>query len=240
MPLIESPELHVLPLANAVLWRYMDFAKLVNLLESEALHFVRADMFEDPLEGAWSEAGITILNEQSQDVQPGYGRNFRNPTTREMMFVSCWHRNDHESAAMWRLYSQDGLGVAIKCSYSKLANALNQSPIAIFASMVQYSDYATNPIAMWGGWTWPFLNKRLSFEHEREFRALFHGLPHFGDDATIKSHGIAIVPSDLIDAVVVHPQAQTWFKDTVRLYIRRRFGDSIRVENSPLYEGPLS
>jgi hypothetical protein len=37
---------------DAVIWRYVDFAKLVSLLESQSLHLARADVFDDPFEGS--------------------------------------------------------------------------------------------------------------------------------------------------------------------------------------------
>lgn len=37
---------------EAVIWRYIDFAKLVSLLESQSLHLARADVLDDPFEGS--------------------------------------------------------------------------------------------------------------------------------------------------------------------------------------------
>jgi hypothetical protein len=34
------------------LWRYMDFAKFVAMLEHRSIYFARADMLDDPFEGA--------------------------------------------------------------------------------------------------------------------------------------------------------------------------------------------
>ena len=34
-----------------ILWRYTNFEVFVNLLDTEALYFTRADKFEDPYEG---------------------------------------------------------------------------------------------------------------------------------------------------------------------------------------------
>ncbi len=35
------------------LWRYLDLAKFVALLETKAIHFCRGDQFEDQLEGSY-------------------------------------------------------------------------------------------------------------------------------------------------------------------------------------------
>jgi hypothetical protein len=49
---------------NAVIWRYMDIAKFVWLLEHEALYFPRADLLGDPHEGA-----IPEVNRRTRDLQ---------------------------------------------------------------------------------------------------------------------------------------------------------------------------
>ena len=36
---------------NVRVWRYLDFTKLVSLVDSRRLYFTRADKFEDPFEG---------------------------------------------------------------------------------------------------------------------------------------------------------------------------------------------
>ena len=50
-----------IPPIETKLWRYMDFAKFVSLLESRALFFVRADKLDDPFEGALSEVNKAII-----------------------------------------------------------------------------------------------------------------------------------------------------------------------------------
>ena len=50
-----------IPDFNSVIWRYMDFAKLVSLLDKEALFFCRADQLGDPFEGAWSDPTLKVL-----------------------------------------------------------------------------------------------------------------------------------------------------------------------------------
>ena len=49
------------PTFGATLWRYMDFTKLVSLLEHRAIFFARADKLGDPFEGAWSNVNLKFL-----------------------------------------------------------------------------------------------------------------------------------------------------------------------------------
>jgi hypothetical protein len=46
------------PSDDAVIWRYMDFAKFVAMLQTESLFFNRADKFRDPLEGRFPMGGF--------------------------------------------------------------------------------------------------------------------------------------------------------------------------------------
>jgi hypothetical protein len=50
-PICETPE------GEAVLWRYMDFAKFLALIKDSSIYFARADQLGDPWEGA---KGATI------------------------------------------------------------------------------------------------------------------------------------------------------------------------------------
>ncbi len=39
-------------------WRYIDFTKLVSLIDTRRLYFTRADRFEDPFEGSWPKINV--------------------------------------------------------------------------------------------------------------------------------------------------------------------------------------
>jgi hypothetical protein len=55
MPYEVHPELETPP-DDTILWRYLSFVKLVDLLERHRLWFARVDTFEDPLEGTHTDA----------------------------------------------------------------------------------------------------------------------------------------------------------------------------------------
>ncbi len=50
-----------IPRAESQLWRFMDFSKLVSLLDRKALFFTRAHKLEDQFEGTWSKATVLLL-----------------------------------------------------------------------------------------------------------------------------------------------------------------------------------
>ena len=58
-------------------------------------------------------------------------------------YLSCWHMNEHESVAMWKIY-QSGApqGIAIQSTYRRLSEAITDDS-GILIGTVAYADYAT-------------------------------------------------------------------------------------------------
>ena len=38
--------------------------------------------------------------------------------------INCWHMNDHESAAMWKLYLKSNEGIAVQSTYETLRDSI--------------------------------------------------------------------------------------------------------------------
>jgi hypothetical protein len=152
-------------------WRYMSLPKLISLVRSDALHLARLDRFTDPYEGSTTERTVAGIDQFLKQLTPtgGYHEMYdiykRN---RESMFVSCWHANEDESEAMWRLYGTAGGSVAIQTTYSKLTASVEHEP-DVYIGFVRYVDYnrASFPDA---NVFYPVMHKRRSFSHEREVR----------------------------------------------------------------------
>ena len=163
------------PPANCVLWRYMDLTKLLSLLESNRLFFPRSDKFDDPYEGAWSQAGVKLLRDPTTNggMPPEAVESFiaHAEQMKQQMFISCWFTSDHESAAMWQLYLQSPEGIAIKTDRDSLTAAIDAAPYKGRTTIVRYIDYETTPIPF-GNLFFPFIHKRLSFADENEIRAI--------------------------------------------------------------------
>jgi len=173
--LIRGHEVFVLPEKSVTLWRYMDFTKLVSLLENQALVFPRADQFDDPYEGLLSEAAVQQLRSGQTigELSPEQSERLIrfSEHMRKQLFISCWCASEHESAAMWKLYLSSPTGIAIRSSTDLLTSTMEASKYTIGMSMVRYIDYATTTIPFENA-LFPVLHKRLSFAHEHEFRAV--------------------------------------------------------------------
>ena len=55
---------------DSKVWRYMDFSKLVSLIDSESLYFTRADKFEDPFEGSYPNKNVEAREIVNENLPP--------------------------------------------------------------------------------------------------------------------------------------------------------------------------
>jgi hypothetical protein len=161
----------------------------------------------------------------------------------------------HESAAMWSLYGLSNEGVAIKSTVGRLAAALPKKLLptgsmdshGINIGHVDYIDYATADFPPHNIY-YPYVHKRLAFQHEREIRALAmiteaaqQAFDAGGANFEITKGGLAI-PVDverLIEAVYISPLGSPSFERVVRATLDRFGYGSISVVKSPMAEDPI-
>ena len=187
------------------IWRYMNLPQLINFLETESLHFARADTLGDPYEGSWTRLNKAVEKRQFQqwiaDLErtnpdakgkntPEQLQQMAENTThlgRESIYINCWHVGETESAAMWKLYGTAAGSIVIQSTYKKLADAFpddaymgDVSVGKVYMGLVQYKDY--NSFEDWipgGNIMYPFIHKRKEFEYEKEVRALIFTMEGF-------------------------------------------------------------
>ncbi len=161
------------------LWRYIDFPRLISLLHTRKLAFIRPDFLGDPWEGLPSipaaEAAIKKnINEedlpQSLDCSQAIEDllRFRNScrTKLNQYAVSCWYMQTDESAAMWDKYADSGL--VIQSSVGKLLDSLQSVERQIMVGRVAYRSPES---AKWvSAAPESLFQKRKSYRHEEEFR----------------------------------------------------------------------
>ncbi len=191
-----------LPQGDTRIWRYMDFTKLVSLLDTRALYFTNLERLSefDPFEGLYTRANLA--NEKwFQNLQyDAIPEEMRKPGTayadkttfesykkapilarafgkaqRSLTYVNCWHESSHESAAMWKVYLKSDEGIAIQSTVDRLKESLsNYEEFGVFIGEVIYVDFDTFIIPD-DNLLAPYLHKRQSFEYEHELRALIWG-----------------------------------------------------------------
>jgi len=221
---------------NQKIWRYMDFSKYIDLLTTRELHFARADRLEDIFDCSY----IPFLKEKSRRL---FSENLYtkkeilriNDFCRFFVYLNCWHINDVESAALWKLYSENKYEtIAIKSTFGKLKSEIGQSRNDVYILKVRYdpehagTPVPNNPSSKSYTGVEKIIYKRKSFKHEEEMRAFIYN----GDDeirAMESKHEveqlkiqrpecirIKIKPSNLIEKVYVSPLATDLFVELVK------------------------
>lgn len=251
---IETPD------NNQKIWRYMDFSKYVDLVITEELHFTRADQLEDPYDcSAMQFFGEPYKQLSSANPQGNERTHQVNTFERLFVYLNCWHMNDVESAALWKLYSENKYEtIAIQTTFGKFESEIKHKwpRDGIFISKVKYEpENAGEPIGNPPeGRLFSILGradiiyKRPSFAHEKELRAfIFQRVDKLRENNTLKNGAhleklmkerdeyirIKITPSDLIEKVYVSPHAKDLFVELVK---KVSGGLEDRVQKSDLYK----
>ena len=107
-----------------------------------------------------------------------------------------------------------------------------------YVGKVNYINYESDFIAEGNAFN-PFLHKRLSFEHEREVRAMYWILSEKGFAQDVCDIGIYsdIDVSLLIKEVIVAPYADSWFLELIKS-VATRYGLEAPVNKSSLAGEP--
>jgi hypothetical protein len=210
-------------------WRYMDFTKFVSMLENKGLFFPKAEYLGDPFEGSFS-----VVNKNLRPLIQKHTSRFKDDADisklikelRSRIVISCWHMSEHESAGMWNLYAKTPEAVCIQSTYSKLRKCL---PDNVEIGKVRYVDYLNEWIPE-SHLLAPFMYKRMSFEHEKEIRAVINlsGLNELDFGSTVikgkppMGGGIwqPVNMNELIEKVYVAPYAPSWFGDLIKLVVK--------------------
>lgn len=232
---MENVDLYVRqPVPEQTIWRYMSLEKFLYLLQYQALFFPQAKHFEDPLEGFYS----SLLDyPPDSDIYPMLRRFRQAPTgPTATCVISCWHLSEHESAAMWRLYTVAEGGIAIKSTVETLNQSLDLSPFReVISGVVNYSRASDPPPGPVGKpQIFDYFNKRESFSHECEYRIL--GIVN--DIAQTNALGgvpVRVDPEGMISAVHVSPQAASWIPKLVEDLAHKTYSLNVPVVQSDLY-----
>jgi hypothetical protein len=226
-------ELFVVPDESVTIWRYVDFAKFVDLLETRCLFFARVDKLGDDFEGSCPKANLRYRLKEHRKVIGG--------ANIEADDISAFYKRLREfTAAMWTLYLKSNEGIALRSSYRRLRDSFIDQKACRMIYRVHYIDYDKDTMSI--NLLAPFLHKRKSFEHESELRAIIQELPteRFKGSRRPFDTGIR-VPINLdvlIDKIHVAPQTPDWQFNLVKSLVRK-YGLQKEVIRSILDEKPI-
>jgi hypothetical protein len=214
----------------------MDLAKLVWMLNHRCLYFTNVDKLkiEDPFEGSCQPSELL------KSVPRPVARDFvgKMNSCGPPLTVSCWHLNDYESAAMWKLYSDENKGIAIQSTFSRMVNAFEEFPDSVHIGKIRYIDYQNETFRGEINIFESILTKRKSFEHEKELRAVIWETSEKTlrvDDGSVLAN---INLKELIENIYISPFSPNWYRDNVQVIVEK-FGLEVPVLQSELDKKPV-
>jgi hypothetical protein len=210
---------------SEVLWRYMELPKFEDLLKTSTLYFARADQFvDDPFEGRLSPGNAERSSKSEEIFRSLYKiqtpENWKDSqeTLRQVVFISCWHRNTRESWEMWRAYTKTPNSVVVTTSARALRLFV---PDKIMKYAVKYAplDFPRTEFTH----TSLFFFKPSRYNIEREYRLL--RVPEEDESIYIENPAdlyrrIPIKPKKIVRRVITHPNATRETKCRVEELLR--------------------
>ncbi|WP_100636500.1 DUF2971 domain-containing protein [Marinomonas sp. ef1] len=155
----------------------------------------------------------------------------------EWIDVSCWHANDSESMAMWKIYGGGINSVCIISSVEKLSAAIikpNNKEITI--SKIHYIDHENDhfknehPLS-------PLLHKSKFYTFENEVRLIAYNPNEKILEERKKDDVGTLLEVDLNTLIIevrVAPDAPNWFFELVRSITQDKYGLKVEVNKSKI------
>ena len=247
--------------------RYMPFARLLSMVRFQAGWFSRVGALQDEFEGTNPRGGRAIILELAKNSPfvekskamglwdamlastSDAGRSAEGG--RIGYVVNCWFLGNGEKAEMWKTFGDDGAGIAIRSTITRLSSAFyipEDYNLVSRVGRINYVDFETHECANGNDATEVALLKNKKYENENEVRVMilnsFHsgclsidgipwrpGLPAFSP--TIKGYYIRCDLSQLMDGIIVGPNMRQANRDLIKKLIGPD-GKPISVEYSQL------
>ncbi|HGM5919470.1 TPA: DUF2971 domain-containing protein [Stenotrophomonas maltophilia] len=214
--------------SSGSIYRIMDFARVVELFSANELYFASPSEWDDPYE------------KRSIPLNGGG------------VFAQCWCQLA-ASDAMWRIYSQHGMGVRISTFPTKLEEQVTAEimkdglkwrggPVAYLpqskldekcralAGRLRQDSKAKHAVEM-------LYMKREAFQHESEWRAtVYHPVKKGGRGGNgIK---VRVDAHSLVNRILLDPRAPDALVDAFRFYFEKKLKFKGKVGRSVLYKSP--
>jgi hypothetical protein len=235
----------------------MDLAKLICLLRDKSLYFGRLDHLGDSWEGAkgarenkgiWDEHYLHFFEQAIRNPPEGYEcrktdeevkaeaarlldqLELGGHTELKTTYVSCWHENESESEALWRLYCPPTtVGVAVRTTFGDLRVSFDDD-LSVSLGRVKYVDFRSQ----FAGINDSVFRKRKSLQHEQEVRAVIR------DYSKKETLGLTrpVNLDRLIKEIVVSPFAPGWIEPLLADLLLR-YSVSVPTKSSELLAEPF-
>jgi len=227
---------------NQELWRYFKLENFLSTIEDRQVYFASANMFSDPFEGAIAVIPPEYKPDPRFSLQNSFDDSFKALT--ELVKISCWHIENFESNAMWKLYANDNKGIAITSNVKKLKASLK--PFRLGApygeerphfGKVVYKDLSTEIVSTDS--IERFFFKHKAFAWEKEYRVVIslRLASELGVELPEKGVLVDTDIDELISAIFLGPSLNQNEKEQV-LSIASKYGLQDRIKNSSMLGTP--
>lgn len=217
------------PRSTGTIYRIINFCHLVDLFQNKELHFSHPSTWEDKFE--------TRL--QHDD----YGS----------IFAQCWS-HQYSSDAMWRIYSQNFMGVRISTSAQQFLQVISKANktganLRFRLQDVRYLNFDTTTLALRhirdrmnvGDGLYDasdaLFYKRHSFDHEAECRALLI-TEKSNTDAIRTGIKLKVDPHAFVQRILLDPRMSDQLAETFTFFIKEKLKYKGPVSKSALYAMP--
>jgi len=195
-------------------WRYMSFAKLIDILQKKKLWLSSAELLDDKWEVMPDSQQLnSIINKRPSSISAEAVFEQTANTVkvqRKQTFINCWTASEHESHALWRIFCPSPEGVAIQTTLDRLKKSVGLPVLE-----VMYGSKETNG-------TMPDVyklvtQKRPMFAYEQEVRVVLVRDLSDPDHPEHRTVGAEINwdPELHLENIWIHPEAPFWFCETV-------------------------
>jgi hypothetical protein len=157
---------------------------------------------------------------------------------KEHIYVSCWHKSEYESAAMWKLFGAEN-SICIKTSVSKILNGNIPKETVVRLDEVKYINHSiqnthTNSLE-------PFLSKSLAYEFEKEVRLIgFNPKENISSPPAQFKEIHYNVLHNLIEEIILSPDSLPWFREQI-ISLCNLYGlSNPRIVESELTQKPIT
>lgn len=187
------------------IWRYFKFNRFIELLENRNIYFAAATQFEDPFEGV-----VSIIPYEQSYVESSYNNAFKELC--RLTKISCWHIEEYESDAMWKIYADLGKGIAISTTIEKILSSMKPftlpkalAPENLIFGKISYVNLVGNKLNV--DLKKRFFYKHIIFNWEKEFRLAIslQMAEEFGMSIPEKGIYVEIDLHKLIDEIYIGP-----------------------------------
>ncbi len=208
----------ITPDRDLIIWRYMDLWKFLDIVDNKKLYLARADTFEDTFEGRVANRRVCDLddNHPLKNID-----DYSEFALKKQTYISCWTCNEDEDYALWKIYSNYKLAVAIKTTVGKLVDSILDEKSIQRIGCVKYINHNSGYIFR-GNTYQLFFEKRKYFSFEHEIRVLTELMFENYDELLKLPLGtsINIKPEILINEIYLAPLADLSFKKLIDLKLK--------------------